>query len=38
MVGMCIDRESYLFGQLGLMRKLLDYGAVKYDVDDSLAY
>ena len=38
MVGMCIDRESYLFGQLGLMRKILNYPAVKYDVDDSLAY
>ncbi len=38
MVGMCIDRESYLFGQLGLMRKMLDYGAVKYDTDDHLSY
>lgn len=38
MVGMCIDRESYLFGQLGLMRKVLDCGTVKYDVDDSLTY
>lgn len=38
MVGMFIDRESYLFGQLGLMRKLLDYPAVKYDIDDSLTY
>lgn len=38
MVGMCLDRESYLFGQLGLMRKILDYEAVKYDLDDSLSY
>jgi len=38
MLGMCIDRESYLFGQLGLMRKVLDYGAVKYEMDDSLDY
>jgi len=38
MVGMCIDRESYLLGQLGLMRKVLDYGSVKYDIDDSLNY
>jgi hypothetical protein len=37
-VGMCIDRESYLFGQLGLMRKVLNYGAVKYEMDDSLGY
>ena len=38
MVGMCIDRESYLFGQLGLMRKALGYEGVKYDVDDNLSY
>lgn len=38
MVGMCLDRESYLFGQLGLMRKMLGYEAVKYDTDDGLAY
>ena len=38
MIGMGIDRESYLFGQLGLMRKLLNYGAVKYDRDDKLNY
>lgn len=38
MVGMAIDRESYLFGQLGLMRKVLNYGAVKYDKDDHLSY
>ena len=38
MVGMCIDRESYLFGQLGLMRKILNYEGVRYDVDDSLGY
>jgi len=38
MLGMCIDRESYLFGQLGLMRKILGYNAVKYDTDDKLGY
>lgn len=38
MVGMCLDRESYLFGQLGLMRKLLGYEAVKYDANDNLNY
>ena len=37
-VGMSIDRESYLFGQLGLMRKILGYQGVKYDVDESLDY
>jgi hypothetical protein len=38
MAGMCLDREAYLFGQLGLMRKLLGYEGVKYDVDDNLNY
>ena len=38
MVGMFMDRESYLFGQLGLMRKILGYDSVKYDTDDSLSY
>lgn len=38
MVGMGLDRESYLFGQLGLMRKALGYEGVRYDVDDGLGY
>ncbi|WP_214226338.1 DinB family protein [Pedobacter sp. B4-66] len=38
MLGMCIDRESYLFGQLGLMRKILGYQGIKYDTDDHLNY
>src|SRR5690606_13271953 len=38
MVGMSMDRESYIFGQLGLMRKILGYEGVKYDVDDTLNY
>lgn len=38
MVGMSMDRESYLFGQLGLMRKVLGYEGVKYDLDDNLSY
>ncbi|MFC3199771.1 DinB family protein [Parapedobacter deserti] len=38
MVGMSLDRESYLFGQLGLMRKTLGYEGVRYDLDDSLSY
>lgn len=38
MVGMCMDREAYLFGQLGLMRKVLGYEGVKYDTDDGLSY
>lgn len=38
MVAMSLDRESYLFGQLGLMRKILGYQGVKYDTDDNLNY
>ncbi len=38
MMGMCMDRESYLFGQLGLMRKALGYAGVRYDLDDNLGY
>ena len=28
---MCIDRESYCIGQIGLYRRLLGYAAMKYD-------
>ncbi|AHF15464.1 DinB family protein [Niabella soli] len=38
MVGMSIDRESYLFGQIGLMRRILDYPGMKYEVDESINY
>ncbi len=38
MIGMTLDRESYLLGQLGLMRKILGYEGVKYDTDDNLNY
>ena len=38
MVGMCIDRESYLFGQIGLMRRVLNYPGMKYDVDETIKY
>ncbi|MBW8361264.1 MAG: DinB family protein [Kaistella sp.] len=38
MVGMCIGREDYLFGQIGLMRKLLGLKAMSYDLDESLTY
>lgn len=37
-VAMGIDREDYLLGQLGLMRKALGYEGIKYDIDASLAY
>ncbi|TXF78927.1 DinB family protein [Chryseobacterium sp.] len=38
MVGMCIGREDYLLGQIGLMRKLLGLKAMSYDLDESLSY
>lgn len=37
-VGMCIGREDYLMGQLGLMRKILGHDAMKYDVNPDLKY
>ncbi|MEN5307284.1 DinB family protein [Chryseobacterium cucumeris] len=37
-VGMCIGREDYLCGQIGLMRRILDYPGMKYDVDEDLKY
>ncbi|ANH82097.1 hypothetical protein A8C56_14945 [Niabella ginsenosidivorans] len=38
MVGMGIDRESYLFGQIGLMRRIFNYPGMKYNVDESIHY
>ncbi|HCN51672.1 MAG TPA: hypothetical protein DIT10_21735 [Chryseobacterium sp.] len=37
-VGMCIGREDYLCGQIGLMRRILNYPGMKYDVDENLKY
>lgn len=37
-VGMCIGREDYLSGQMGLMRRVLDYPGMKYDVDENIKY
>ena len=37
-IGMCIGREDYLCGQMGLMRRILDYPGMKYDVDEHLTY
>ncbi|MGE8555785.1 MAG: DinB family protein [Chryseobacterium jejuense] len=36
--GMCIGREDYLCGQIGLMRRILDYPGMKYDIDENLNY
>ena len=38
MVGMCIGREDYLFGQIGLMRRVLGYKGMSYDVDEKVNY
>jgi len=37
-VGMCIGREDYLCGQMGLMRRILGYDAMKYDFDLNMKY
>ncbi len=36
--GMSIGREDYLCGQMGLMRKILGYQGMKYDVEEALKY
>lgn len=38
MIGMCIGREDYLFGQIGLMRKLLGLKGMSYDLDENIQY
>lgn len=38
MIGMCIGREDYLLGQIGLMRKLLGLKGMSYDIDENLKY
>ncbi|WP_418124107.1 DinB family protein [Chryseobacterium sp. PTM-20240506] len=36
--GMCIGREDYLCGQMGLMRKILGYPGMSYTTDENLKY
>ncbi|TAN00242.1 MAG: DinB family protein [Chitinophagaceae bacterium] len=38
MIGMTLDRQSYLFGQIGLMRRILGYEGIKYDINKALNY
>lgn len=38
MIGMCIGREDYLLGQIGLMRKILGLKGMSYDLDENLKY
>lgn len=37
-IGMCIGREDYLCGQMALMRRILNYPPMKYDVDEQITY
>lgn len=37
-IGMCIGREDYLLGQMGLMRRLLGLPGMKYNIDTSVDY
>ncbi|MCY0976536.1 DinB family protein [Chryseobacterium wangxinyae] len=37
-VGMCIGREDYLCGQIGLMRRILGYEGMKYEFDENIKY
>lgn len=37
-VGMCIGREDYLCGQIGLMRRILGYEGIKYNFDENMKY
>ncbi|WP_257670041.1 DinB family protein [Parapedobacter tibetensis] len=37
-IAMSIDREEYLIGQLGLMRKALGYPAMDYQLDATIPY
>ncbi len=37
-IGMCIGREDYLCGQMALMRRILNYESIKYDLLIDLDY
>jgi hypothetical protein len=38
MIGMCIGREDYLLGQIGLMRKLIGLQGMRYDINPAIKY
>ena len=38
MIGMCIGREDYLLGQIGLMRKLLGLKGMSYEMNEKINY
>lgn len=37
-VGMCLGREDYLCGQIGLMRRILNYPGMKYEMNENISY
>lgn len=37
-IGMCIGREDYISGQMALMRRILNYPGINYDVNENLHY
>ncbi|GAB3665721.1 hypothetical protein GCM10028791_41520 [Echinicola sediminis] len=38
MIGMCIGREDYLLGQIGLMRKLIGLKGMSYEMNRDIKY
>jgi hypothetical protein len=38
MIGMCVGREDYLLGQVGLMRKLLGMKGMSYRMNQNIKY
>lgn len=38
MIGMCMGREDYLLGQIGLMRKLIGLPGMGYEMDPDIGY
>ncbi|ULT23167.1 hypothetical protein KUH03_28665 [Sphingobacterium sp. E70] len=37
-IGMCIGRQDYLCGQMALMRRILGYPGMKYEMDEQMTY
>ena len=37
-IGMCLGREDYLLGQIGLMRKLIGLKGMHYEINESINY
>lgn len=37
-IGMCIGRQDYLCGQMALMRRILNYPGMKYEMNENITY